>query len=165
MKHALANPVVLIAVLTAFLAAAAPAAAQSYYQKESALYAEFFGWGGEASANFEKLIAGRYAVRAGVGFTGVVFAKGLAVPFGVSALLGRERNFLEIGLGGTYVDIDEQDHDKAFLDVKEDQMALTALVGYRYVGDYGFNYRLGFMPAWTKDGFQPMGGAAFGYAF
>ena len=161
MKHVL----VTLAVLTALLAAAAPADAQSYYRKESGLYAEFFGWGGEASANFEKLIDSRYAVRAGIGFTGAVFADGLVVPFGVSTLLGRERNFLEIGVGGTYVDFDEQDPDKRFLEVKEDQVAVTALVGYRFIGDYGFTYRLGFMPAWTKDGFQPMGGAAFGYAF
>ncbi len=161
MKHALLT----LAALAVLAGAAAPAAAQSYYRKESALYAEFFGWGGEASANFEKLIDGKYAVRAGVGFTGAVYAKGLVVPFGVSTLLGRERNFLEIGVGGSYVDFDEQDADKTFLDVKEDQVVVTALVGYRFIGDYGFSYRLGFMPAWTKDGFQPMGGAAFGYAF
>ncbi|HPF70147.1 MAG TPA: hypothetical protein PLQ13_05700 [Candidatus Krumholzibacteria bacterium] len=145
--------------------AAAPARAQSYYQKESTLYAEFFGWGGEASANFEKLIDGKIGVRAGIGFTGVVFAKGLVVPFGVSTLLGKGRNHLELGVGGAYIDIDENDLEDRFLDVQEDQVAVTALVGYRFIGDYGFSYRLGFTPAWTKDGFQPMGGAAFGYSF
>ena len=73
---------------------AGSAAAQSYYQKETTLYAEFFGWGGEASANFEKLIGGKVGIRAGIGFTGLVFAEGIAVPFGVNYLLGSDRDFL-----------------------------------------------------------------------
>lgn len=158
MKHA-ALVIALLAVL------AGSASAQSYYQKESTLYAEFFGWGGEASANFEKLVGERIGIRAGIGFTGVVFAKGLVVPFGVSTLMGSDRNYLELGVGGAYIDFDENDGDSAFLDVTEDQVAITGLVGYRFIGHYGFSYRLGFTPAWTKDGFQAMGGAAFGYSF
>jgi hypothetical protein len=87
------------------------------------------------------------------------------VPFGVSTLMGSDRNYLELGVGGAYIDFDENDGDSAFLDVTEDQVAVTGLVGYRFIGDYGFSYRLGFTPAWTKDGFQAMGGAAFGYSF
>jgi hypothetical protein len=144
---------------------AGSAAAQSYYQKENTLYAEFFGWGGEASANFEKLIGGRVGIRAGIGFTGLVFADGIAVPFGVDYLLGSDRNFLELGIGGSYIDFDEADPDKAFFNVKEDQVVLTGSVGYRFIGHYGFSYRLAFTPAIAKDGFEPMGGAAFGYSF
>lgn len=141
------------------------ALAQSYYQKETTLYAEFFGWGGEASANLEKLIGERIGLRTGIGFTGVVFADGLVVPFGLNMLIGADRNFLELGVGGTYIDFDENDHEDTFLNVKEDQVAATALIGYRFIGHFGFSYRLGFTPAWTKDGFQAMGGAAFGYSF
>jgi hypothetical protein len=154
---------VLTLALTCVLAGSA--AAQSYYQKENTIYAEFFGWGGEGSVNFEKLIGERVGIRAGVGFTGLVFAKGLAVPFGVSYLLGSDRNFLELGVGGSYIDFDEADSDKAFYNVKEDQVVVTGSIGYRFIGHYGFSYRLAFTPAITKDGFEPMGGAAFGYSF
>lgn len=155
----LAGAVALLACL------AGSAGAQQYYAKETALYAEFFGTGGELSANFEKLPNEHVTLRIGAGMTGATFRKGYVVPFGVSALLGRDRNFLEIGVGGAYVDIDEDGTDDTWLDVKEDQVVATGTVGYRFVGHYGFTYRLAFTPAYTKDGFQPMGGAAFGYAF
>ena len=154
----------LLTLLGALLLAG-PAAGQSYYRKESSVYAGFFGWGGEVSANFEKLIGERVGVRAGVGFTGAAFAKGLVVPFGLTALAGADRHFLEVGAGGAYIDFDEQDPDDAFLDVQEDQVVVTASAGYRFIGHHGFTYRLAFTPAWTDDGFRAMGGAAFGYSF
>jgi hypothetical protein len=145
--------------------AAGTASAQSYYAKESSLYAEFFGNGGELSANFEKLIDERISIRVGVGLTGVSFRKGYVTPFGVSWLLGSDRNFLEVGVGGAYVNFDADGTDDTWLDVQENQVVGTGLVGYRFLGHYGFTYRLAFTPAYTKDGFQAMGGAAFGYAF
>jgi len=156
---------VLILTLLAATVLAGTAAGQSYYQKENTIYVELFGWGGEASLNFEKLVGERVGIRAGVGFTGVVFAKGLVVPFGVSYLLGGDRNFLELGVGGAYVDFKEDDPENTFYNVKEDQVVLTGAIGYRFIGHYGFSYRLSFTPALTKDGFEPMGGAAFGVSF
>jgi hypothetical protein len=148
------------------LAAAGAASAQHYYAKETSLYAEFFGRGGELSANFEKILGEKVTVQAGIGFTGVVFRQGLVVPFGMSYLAAvDDRNFLEIGVGGAYVDIDDDATDDTWLDVQESQTVVTGTLGYRFIGHYGFTYRLAFTPAWTKDGFQAMGGAAFGYSF
>lgn len=145
---------------------ASDAAAQSYYAKETSLYAEVFGHGGELSANFEKIIGGTICVRAGAGLTGVAFRQGFATPFGVSYLLaGDDRNFIEIGIGGSYVDFDEDETDDVYLDLEESQVVGTGLVGYRFIGHYGFTYRLAFTPVVTKDGFKPMGGAVFGYSF
>lgn len=41
----------------------------------------------------------------------------------------------------------------------------NANFGYRYLGDYGFTFCLAFTPAICKDGFQPMGGTMFSWAF
>ena len=154
----------LILLLT--VTAALPAAGQSYYDKETGLYVEFFGHGGEVSGNFEKIVGEKVAIRAGVGLTGAAFQEGFVTPFGVSLLLGQDRNRIELGIGGAYVDIDPDDLDEdAYLDVLEDQLVGTAILGYRFIGHYGFIYRLAFTPALTKDGLQAMGGAAFGYAF
>ena len=147
------------------LLAAAPTAAQSYYQKETSLYAEIFGTGGELSANFEKIIGGKFTFRTGIGFTGVAFRKGYTVPFGASVLLGQGRNFIELGGGGAWIDFDDNGSDDVIFDLTEDQLVGNAIAGYRFIGDYGFTYRLAFTPAFTKDGFKPMGGAAFGYSF
>jgi hypothetical protein len=156
---------VLTLALAALVLGAGSAAAQSYYQKESSLYLELFGSGGELSANYEKLIDQKISIRVGAGLTGVAFRQGFVVPFGVSYLKGANQNYLEVGVGGAYVDIDDNGTDSAYLDVAEDQVVATFMLGYRYLGDYGYTYRLGFTPALTKDGFQPMGGAIFGWTF
>jgi len=156
-----------ILMLTAacVILAAAPVRAQSYYQKEANLFAEIFGNGGELSLNFEKFVGRTMGVRVGVGLTGVAFRKGYVVPFGVSFFLGESRNKIELGAGGAWIDSDDNGTDETIFDVKEDQVVANAVIGYRFIGDYGFTYRVGFTPALTKDGFKPMGGALFGYSF
>jgi len=154
-----------VGILAIAATLAGPATAQQYYAKETSLYVEFFGTGGEVSANFEKIIGEKVAIRVGIGATGVVYRQGVVVPFGVSWLLGSDRNFLEIGVGGSYVDIDETGTEDTYLDLQESQVVGNGLFGYRFIGHYGFTYRVAFTPAWTRDGFQPMGGAAFGYSF
>jgi len=136
--------------------------AQSYYQRDHGLYLEIMGTGGELSLNYEKIIDNRISVRVGGGFTGLAFRKGFAIPFSVSTLLGSNQNFLEMGIGGSYLGIDEDSTDDTYLDILENQVVGNAILGYRYLGDYGFTFRLAFTPAYTKDGFQPMGGAMFG---
>lgn len=159
------NKALIILVVCCTLFGATTTLAQSYYQKETSLYAELFGTGGEISFNFEKIIGGHYTFRTGIGVTGVAFRKGYAIPFGVSTLLGTNRNFLELGVGGTWIDFDDNGTDDVIFDLTEDQVVGHAIAGYRFIGDYGFTYRLAFTPAYTKDGFKPMGGAAFGYSF
>ena len=149
-------------LLVTLLLGAGSSLAQSYYQRDHGLYLEFFGTGGELSANYEKIINNRISVRVGAGLTGVAFRKGYAIPFSVSTLLGANQNYLELGIGGSYIGIDEDSTDETYLDVLENQMVGNAIVGYRYLSDYGFTFRLAFTPAYTKDGFQPMGGAMFG---
>lgn len=152
-------------LLLVLLACAGTASAQSFYHKENSLYLELFGSGGELSGNYEKIIEQKVSVRVGAGLTGVAFRKGFVVPFGISYLKGANQNYLEIGVGGAYVDIDDKETESTYLNVAEDQVVGTALIGYRYLGDYGYTFRLAFTPALTKDGFEPMGGAIFGWAF
>ncbi|MCP4572261.1 MAG: hypothetical protein GY838_07895 [bacterium] len=158
--------VLIVGAVLLLLAGNGTASAQSFYDKETSIYAEFFGHGGELSVNFEKILAEKITIRVGIGGTGAVFRQGLVTPFGMSYLMAvDDRNFLEFGIGGAYVNIDDTSTDDTYLDVAENQVVGTGTFGYRFLGHYGFTYRLAFTPAVTKDGFQPMGGAAFGYAF
>lgn len=156
--------IILTFCLTLLLTATS-AQAQSYYQRDHGLYLEIMGTGGELSANYEKIINNRISVRVGAGMTGVAFRKGYALPFSVSALLGANQNYLELGVGGSYIGFDEDSTDDTYLDVLVNQLVGNAIVGYRYLSDYGFTFRLAFTPSYTKDGFQPMGGAMFGRTF
>ncbi len=160
MKNITYFVLVLIILLTA-----ATASAQSYYHRENGLYLEIFGTGGEASINYEKIINNMIAVRVGVGGTGAIFEQSLALPFSASYLLGANQNYLEMGIGGSYFSIDDDISEDTFLDITESQVVANGIIGYRYLGDYGYTFRLAFTPAITKDGFQAMGGAMLGFTF
>ena len=155
----------LILVLVALGGTAVQAGAQSYYKKETSLFLEIFGNGGEASANLEKLLGETISLKVGFGLTGVVYRKGFVVPFGGSLMFGGRENKIEIGAGGAWVDIDDNGTDDTYLDVQEDQWVANGVAGYRFLGDYGFTFRLAYTPAYTKDGLQHMGGAILGYSF
>lgn len=144
---------------------ATQASAQAYYTKEFGLYVEIFGSGGEASLNFEKLMGETISLRVGGGLTGVVFRKGFVVPVTGSLMFGGRQSKLEIGGGGAWVDIDDNGTEDTFLNVTEDQLVVTGIAGYRFLGDFGFTFRLAYTPAYTKDGLEHMGGVMFGYAF
>ncbi len=160
MKNAKYIVLVLIVLLTA-----GTANAQSYYHRENGIYLELFGTGGEASINYEKIINNMVSVRVGVGGTGAIFEEGLAVPFSASYLLGSNQNYLELGIGGAYYSLSDDITDDTFLDITESQVVGNGIIGYRYLGDYGYTFRLAFTPAITKDGFQAMGGAMIGLTF
>jgi hypothetical protein len=157
--------IILLMVTASLLLAATCANAQSYYQKEGSIYAEIAGNGGELSINFEKFVGRAASFKVGAGMTGVVFRKGYVIPFGVSFFMGGSRNKLEIGVGGAWVDFDDNGTDDVIYDLTEDQVVANGVFGYRFIGDYGFTFRLAFTPVYTKDEFKPMGGAILGYAF
>jgi hypothetical protein len=144
---------------------ASMAHAQSYYQKEASIYAEIAGNGGELSANFEKFVGRTASFKLGAGLTGLAYRDGYVIPFGMSLFFGGQRDKIEIGVGGAWVDFDDNGTDDVIYELKEDQVVANGVVGYRFIGDYGFTFRLAFTPVYTKDGFQAMGGALMGYAF
>lgn len=154
-----------VLIATCLILGATTAHAQSYYQKEGSLYAEMFGNGGELSVNFEKFLGRTASLKVGAGLTGVAYEKGYVIPVGLSFFLGGSRNKIEIGGGGAWVDFDNNGTDRVIYDLKEDQVVANGVIGYRFIGDYGYTFRLAFTPVYSKDGFQPMAGAIFGYAF
>jgi len=161
--------IAILAVLACSLLGAVRADAQMYYTKEFSLYAEFFGSGGEASLNFEKLMGETISIRVGGGLTGLVFRKGYVIPVTGSIMFGGRQSKLEIGGGGAWVDFDDfqegEEPEDTFLNVTEDQVVICGIAGYRWIDDFGFTFRLAYTPAYTKDGLEHMAGVMFGYAW
>ena len=93
-----------------------------------------------------------------------IFGNGGEISANFEKFLGRTAS-IKVGAGGAWVDFDDNGTDRVIYDLQEDQVVANGVIGFRFIGDYGFNYRLAFTPVYTKDGFQPMGGAIFGYAF
>lgn len=157
--------IAILTVLACCLLGAVRADAQMYYTKEFSLYAEFFGSGGEASLNFEKLMGETMALRVGGGLTGVVFRKGYVIPATLSLMFGGRQSKLELGGGGAWVDIDDNGTDDTFLNVTEDQVVVCGIAGYRWLDDFGFTFRVAYTPAYTKDSLEHMAGVMFGYSW
>lgn len=143
-----------------------PAAAQQYWVRHSTFYVEAMGSGGVASMNFEHLVTPRVAVRLGVGSGLGQFEEQLVVPATVSLLRGGRNSFLEVGAGMAFVALpDDPDLDDLLYDNPDSHVAATAILGYRYQGDWGMFMRLAFTPLLNAEEFVPMGGAAIGYSF
>ncbi len=160
--------VTLVAASLLIVAAAAPAAAQQYLVRTSSVYAEAMGSGGMASVNFERLVSDHVGVRIGVGGTFGWYASSVVVPATVSYLVGERNSFLEVGAGMAMFflpdDFNAQDDDPLY-DMEDGQITAAGILGYRYMGDWGLFMRLAFTPLVTEEGFEPTGGAAFGYSW
>lgn len=155
----------LILLALSMLLGASSAGAQSYYQKEGSIFLEVMGNGGELSLNFEKFVGRSVSFRVGAGMTGVVYRKGYVIPFGVSFFVGDSRNKFELGVGGSYVNFNDTGTDDVIYDLEESQVVANGVIGFRFIGDYGFTFRMALTPVYTNDEFHPMGGVIFGYAF
>lgn len=160
----------LVPILVLILASltTAPARGQQYFIRTNTLYAEVMGSGGMVSANFEKLVTDKVAVRIGAGGTFWWYAQSFVVPATVSYLVGEQNSFLELGAGMSFFflpsDFNEQE-DAPLYEMTESQVTAAGIVGYRFMGDYGLFMRLAFTPLVTKEGFEASGGASFGFSF
>ena len=151
-------------ILTTLLAL--PAAAQQYWVRHTTVYVEAMGAGGVASLNFEQLVTPQVAVRVGVGSGLGLFEETLVAPATVSLLRGGRNSFLELGAGMAFVAVpDDPDLDDLLYDNPDSHVAATAILGYRYQGDWGLFMRLAFTPLLNAEEFVPMGGASIGYSF
>ncbi|MEZ4387858.1 MAG: hypothetical protein R3D98_09825 [Candidatus Krumholzibacteriia bacterium] len=152
--------------LATVLALAVPASAQSYWVRHSSFYVEVMGSGGVASVNFEQLVTEKVAMRVGLGGGLGWFEEQVVAPATVSYLVGDRNSFLELGAGVAFVAVpDDANPDDLLYDDPDSHVAGTAILGYRYQGDWGLFMRLAFTPLVNSEGFVPMGGAALGYSF
>jgi hypothetical protein len=140
--------------------------------KKNQFYLELGGNGIIYSLNYERLLSENFTLRGGIGYTpGLIFVEGtfIHIPFTASYLIGSSSSKFEMGLGFTYFtgrDVEIfglEGGDKSVI-------VLTGIIGYRYVSQKGFVFRIAFTPFYnpnnTEDSrFLPSGGLSFGYVF
>ncbi len=126
------------------------------------------GGAGLASVNYDMRFQKKddgLGFKVGVGGFDVDGTQALFIPVGFNYLLGKDqRNYFEIGLGVTFVSINE---DYFY---SQDRFSTTfghAFFGYRLQPkNGGFLFRAGITPIFNKDGFVPYwAGVSFGYKF
>jgi hypothetical protein len=137
------------------------------YDSKNAVYLELLGSTYGIGVSYERKIlsAPFLSLNARVGVGTLVLVN--AVPtFGLNALIGKEKHFLELGFNATRT---------YGIDLFSIQGNITwignPILGYRFISENGFVFRFSFTPlvnAFSSDlgyDFFPFGGISFGKAF
>ncbi len=109
--------------------------------------------------------------RVGIGYISLDGDHITTVPIGLNYLLGKGKNFFEVGLGATLVNVGSRNSDFFFTDSGGSNSASTVIgtmsFSYRLQPiDSGFSLRAGITPIFNSDGFIPYyGGLSLGYTF
>ena len=145
-------------------------------KKAQALFLEAGGAGLSYSLNYDTRLKGE----AGLGFRGGLSyisraedIKMFSAPLQVNYLLGKQTNFLELGVGATYFYLDDyiymgsSDESEFLLPVKtKGDVMFTFTFGFRHQPRNGIMYRLAVTPIANRSGFWPLfAGLSFGYSF
>jgi len=140
--------------------------------KQNQFFLELGGNGIFYSVNYERLLSENFSIRGGIGYTpGLIFVEGtfIHIPVTASYLIGSNSSKFETGLGFTY--FSGKDVEIFGLEGEDKSVILlTGIIGYRYISQNGFVFRIAFTPFYnpneTEDSkFLPSGALSFGYAF
>lgn len=166
-------------------ASAAPSAPPSYVPPPSSdgartannvIFAELLGNGLLYSVNYERFLSDDLSVRVGFGYVSVnasssdssAHASLLTVPVLVNYYVGGVNNKLQLGIGGTFVDVSAATSTAGSGAVSGTGFMpiATGVVGYRYIPhDGGFAFGVGLTPFVGPGGFQAWGGLSLGGVF
>ncbi len=176
-RRSLFSSLLLCAVVVAAVAGSSnPAFAQLERRAKNSMYLELLGNGGLYSLNYDRMLSNNFGVRLGVSRIGFDIATLDQDPdadgkIGVSTLslmtnylVGQGKNCLELGIGAmaafASADVD------GVGGVSGEGLSATGTIGYRIQPlDGGFLFRVGFTPAYNKDGFSTWFGISLGAAF
>lgn len=163
---------ILLLMLLAVCTFADTAEAQESTKRAQNVFVEFGGQGILFSANYDTRFGNRrdgLGARAGIGYISIDGTSVTTIPVSLNYLLGKGKNFFEIGLGTTYgsaklgedflSDDDNNDSGSAFIGTMSFMYRLQPV-------DSGFALRAGFTPVFSSSYFIPYyAGISLGYTF
>lgn len=124
--------------------------------KHQAAYVEGFGGGIIFSFNYESRFQSKpngFGYRIGLGLTGIDGIRVITAPLGINYLLGKKKNFLEIGAGVTLVGLSDTQMTTSNSSLIPDVGAINGFfnLGYRRVFDSGIMIKAGISPLFTPE--------------
>lgn len=133
------------------------------------VFVEIGGQGLLFTANYDSRFSKRrdgLGGRAGIGYLSIEGDNATTVPLSLNYLLGKGRNFFEMGLGATLLATGGND-DSFLFDENNSNIIGTMSFSYRLQPvDRGFSFRAGLTPVFNKDFFMPYyAGLSLGYSF
>jgi len=108
----------------------------------------------------------KWGYRVGTGYYNTGSNSVFSVPLQINYLLGANDNFLELGIGTTFLYSKGSTNGTVFQFDNVTGFIGTATIGYRYQQESGgINFRIGFVPILYDEGLIPAGGISIGYTF
>lgn len=168
---------VILLVLAAFFVADQANAQQTIDSgtgRTQNVYVELAGQGLILTANYDTRFSNKrngIGGRIGIGYIADSGDHITTIPIGLNYLLGKGRNFFEVGLGATYFGTSSRNNDFLFSNSSGDSSVNTVIgtmsFSYRLQPiDSGFSLRAGITPVFNGDGFIPYyAGLSLGYTF
>lgn len=161
--------------------------AKTTVKRAQNVFVELGGAGLTFSANYDTRFSKKRDGLGGRIGAGYISADGndvLSVPFSLNYLLGKGKNFFEVGVGATYLKLKTEgttytytynngsgstitrEEKGDFLAFNESGILGTLNFGYRLQPiDSGFSFRASFNPLFGYGSFVPFAGLGFGYSF
>lgn len=141
-------------------------------KRAQTFFVELAGPGITISANYDTRFSKApdgWGARIGIGYIADNSYSLTTIPLQVNYLLGKKNKFFEIGVGATYLSLNDKqpNGDTDILTFDDDTTFVGALTfGYRYQPiDGGFSFRGSFNPLFNSNSFVPYFGISLGYAF
>ncbi|TDQ06864.1 hypothetical protein [Pedobacter metabolipauper] len=134
------------------------------------VFVELGGQGLIFSANYDTRFGNRrdgLGGRAGIGYIGADGDNITTVPISLNYLLGKGKNFFEVGLGATFTSLTASGESFIFDEGTSSSVIGTMSFAYRLQPvDSGFALRAGFTPVFSGTNFIPYyAGFSLGYTF
>lgn len=139
--------------------------------KRNAVFVEVYGAGIFHSVNYDirfDQVCNGLGTRIGLGYTAIDGVRVVTIPIAVNYLVGRKHNFLELGVGGTAIFLNQGNISAPASgpEISDSTIILHAMIGYRRVSASGFLFRTGITPLFNGTDFVPfVPQLSLGYAF
>ncbi len=139
------------------------------FKRAQNVFAELGGQGITFSVNYDTRFGARrngLGGRLGVGYIAAIDNNLVTIPFSLNYLLGKEKNFFEIGLGATYTGASLNTDDGFFSGSYSNVIGTMSFMYRLQPLEQGFSLRAGFTPVFNQSAFIPyFVGVSLGYTF
>lgn len=133
------------------------------------IFVEIGGQGLLFTANYDTRFSNKsngLGARVGIGYLAVSGNHATTVPISLNYLLGKGKNFFEMGLGTTLLAVKGNEDTFSFNESKSNFVGSMSFAYRLQPSDGGFSFRAGLSPIFNKDFFMPYyAGLSLGYTF
>lgn len=139
------------------------------FKRAQNIFVELGGQGVLFTANYDSRFSNKrngLGGRIGIGYISESGNNATTIPLSLNYLLGKGKNFFEMGLGTTFFATGGNEDNFSFNDSNSTFVGTMSFSYRLQPEDHGFSFRAGLTPIFNKDFFIPYyAGLSLGYSF